>query len=266
MNARQNSATVSRFSRSGLFKNVLLLLTAFLLASPASLFAIMEDYPPFTKKESKPPAISFEDLPDDHREGDWAVKTYEDGSESLMPKATDVYYKGKLIWASESEENQRTWNTRTQYAGKADLDGNGVEDIVILTGNTGNTLCIYMNTVTIFLREADGRYNILRMETMSDDAKLDFLDFNKDGKTEFLRCDLVSDIESLDGKQHTYWLYTIHEIKGGRFVMNNSLRDGFPKFIWYTRKPNDKPTNKIAGSVKKKYVEQASFGYKPYGS
>jgi len=235
-------------------KTISLTLLFLLLASSA--FAYMENYPPFQKSEKKPTLFLTQEVPDEYTDGDLIVKTYKKYPDTVMPWVTEIYLKDKLIWSAEGigDDIGKTDNPRTLGVRKADFDGNGLEDIIVITGNYGNTLCVYMNSLTLFLKAADNKYSILRIETMTGDALQDLIDFNGDGKPEILKCDLVQDVESSDGKTHSYWLYNIYELKENQLVLNNSLLEGFPKFIQYTHKPNDKPTKKVSKTVQQQYT------------
>jgi len=232
---------------------LLLIIGPFVCLRPTVGFAYLEDYPPFQKAEQKSKTIPVKELPNEFQDGDLSVKTYEGYPDSARPFVTDVSFKGKLIWSSKSEEEKGF--DRTYYEGLADLNGDGLKDVIVVSGPAApNSLAAYIDFITIILRNEKKAPDVLQYETMSFDAKQDIPDLNGDGKAEFLKCDLVQDIEAVDKKEHSFWLYTIYELKGNQLVMNNSLRKGFPKFIQYKNEPNEKPTNKISDETQKQYV------------
>lgn len=232
-------------------KTISLALLLFLITSPA--FAYMEDYPPFSKTEKKPESFSVRELPNEFQDGDLSVKTYEGYPDSVRPLVTDVSFKDKIVWSSKSEEEKGY--DRTFYEGVADLNGDGLKDVIVVSGPAApNSLAIYMNLITLVLSDGSKAPAILQYETMSFDAGQDILDFKGDGKAEFLKCNLAQDVEALDKKTHSFWLYNIYELKGNQLVVNNSLRKGFPKFIQYKNDPNEKPTDKISNDTQKQYV------------
>lgn len=229
-------------------KTISLVLLFFLITSPA--LAYMEDYPPFQESEKRPKAFPTQRLPAEFQDGDLTVRTFEGHPDSVRPFVTDVSFKGELVWNSENGGYGRTL-----YGEVADLNGDGLKDVFVVSGPAApNTLAVYINVITVFLKNMEKRPNILQYETMSFEADQDILDLNGDGKAEFLKCDLVQDVESLDGKTHSYWLYNIYELKGDQLALNNSLWLGFPKFIQYTHKPNDKPTKKVSKAVQQQYA------------
>jgi len=73
----------------------------------------------------------------------------------------------------------------------------------------------------------------------------DFVDMDKDGKSEIITLGFVRGADK-KGKEHNYWGYNIYELVDDKMVNANEKYDGFPKYVWYPDKDNDKDTSHLS--------------------
>jgi len=141
---------------------------------------------------------------------------------------------------------------------KADIDKNGFDDYIVISIDVGNGLLGFaFGKIYIFLAKPDGNYQTIYFDSVYPSEK-DFIDMDKDGISEII----IGGYENI-GK-HAYWTYNIYEIKSYKLVNANAKFKGFPKFIWFTDKPNDKDTGHLTQEVRSKYMGKADSKIK-YG-
>jgi len=133
----------------------------------------------------------------------------------------------------------------------ADFNADGVHDF-ILEGHLGGVgLGAWNRTITFVISDKDS-FKVTSIFSMYF-KDLDVIDTNGDGKCEFIHADLLSSAEhdEEDGRTHNYWVYHKLEIKDGRMVVAAPDRM-FPKWVWYSFKPNRKSTTRISASAKER--------------
>lgn len=64
----------------------------------------------------------------------------------------------------------------------------------------------------------------------------------------------LAQLECSDEKIHSFWAYVPYRFEGFNLVMERNHYPEFPKFIWFTYKPNSQPTNKLSSEEKMDYV------------
>jgi hypothetical protein len=123
----------------------------------------------------------------------------------------------------------------------ADLDRDGVQDLVIVSPTGGNGLAPSSHLIALafddrgrpVLFEADGYFQ--------EDARgiFDLLDTDRDGRAELLYMNYD------DG----YWVTTLYEVSGGRWrrVEGAHGRRTYPLYTRFTNRPNRRPTAPAPG-------------------
>jgi hypothetical protein len=166
--------------------------------------------------------------------------------------------KGLLNWQDETEQHPEQPLTLTgkDLAGKpwqvaiaqmrgcaptriyhADLDKNGLEDVIVVRRTCGNGLAM-PTLIYLITFEANGRPLLLTLNSYFDDEgrKLAALrDLNQDGKAELLDMTFVSG----------YWashVYQLHNAHWQRVQGQFSARH-YPLFTRFTKQPNRQPVN-----------------------
>ncbi|MHC4641680.1 MAG: hypothetical protein ACYS32_08545 [Planctomycetota bacterium] len=132
-----------------------------------------------------------------------------------------------------------------------DLNGDGREDFVIkyLLGGCGTIYTFGCNVVFVL---SDGDDYTVTPTTGLWSGLDYFVDIKGDGRCRFIHTWFVngSKVKGRDGKSHNYWVYNLLEFKGGKVVVNNKIAPHFPRWIWYTFKPNNQPTTQLTEEQK----------------
>jgi hypothetical protein len=136
----------------------------------------------------------------------------------------------------------------------ADLNRDGRQDFVV---------SMYMDSVSrlggvcrvAFALSDKDRYRITVLTTKWADPN-DFLTVGSEKRPVFLHSWLVYGEEGRDGKAHNYWVYHLFEFKGAEVVPADHLLTGFPKWIWFTKKPNHKASNQLTPEQKERVWEE----------
>lgn len=131
-----------------------------------------------------------------------------------------------------------------------DLNRDKKEDFIVRAWLAGCGLAGNNCDITFILSEGSGyKSTVVRniWPTLED-----FVDFNGDGKYQYVHTSFVRGEKGRDGKTHNYWVYNILEFKGADVVVNNKADKRFPKWIWYTFKPNHKATTQLTSEQKQR--------------
>lgn len=202
----------------------------------SSCFGYIDDYPPFKFREKPPkhlamkPLVSFE------------KSDYVSNDKKVVAKLKEtadtldfVLKDGDTVLVQMKEKD-----IPMPYAiYQVDLDQNGLQDFMIFYNYRGNGLAALRDKVDIFMKISGKKYQKISFDTMSLGLE-DIVDLNNDGKYQVMITDTTAD------DKHTYFTYNIYEFKDSRLVNADFKHKGFPKFIWYTEKPNDKDTARLS--------------------
>ena len=209
----------------------------------------VERYPPYRFKDGQPRHLGLEPLVSmggdktEYKTNDGKIIVrLEETSDSLSLFVQD---EGKVI-AEMSEKVPPIPYAVYRY----DLDLNGLNDYLIFYNYRGCGLGVLNDKVEIYLKQDNHSYQKISYDTISSGLE-DFVDVNKDGKYEVIITGFYW------GTKHNYFTYNIYEIFNGKLVNADIKFKGFPKFIWFTHKSNDKDTKHLtpeerAGHMDKK--------------
>ncbi|MEI7751858.1 MAG: VCBS repeat-containing protein [Candidatus Omnitrophota bacterium] len=165
-----------------------------------------------------------------------------DGKPSQLSSTVELSYRSKIVARINNDQ-------KYPYIGEireADLDGNGLEDFIFIVSYMGNGIPI--DAVILLLQTKKGEFKRLDYDTYSPSFN-DFIDFNRDGKYEVVITSM-SQLKGADGKYHSYWVYSVYEFAEFNLVIDNLLATGFPKFIWFTNRPNSKEAKNLSPAEK----------------
>jgi len=137
---------------------------------------------------------------------------------------------------------------------QADLNGDKKEDFIILTSTMGCGLAAH-GCMATFLLSSYEDYKITPAYSMSPGPE-DFVTLDDDGKCYFVHTSFVYGEKGRDGKVHNYWVYNLLQFEGNKVVLDNSVDERFPKWIWYTFKPNHKATTQLNDEQKRRLWEE----------
>ncbi|MHC4462537.1 MAG: hypothetical protein ACYS6W_02405 [Planctomycetota bacterium] len=128
----------------------------------------------------------------------------------------------------------------------ADLNRDGKEDYIFkrFTGGCGS---IFPYSCHVVFALSDGDDYTVTATTGLWSGWNYFVDIKGDGQRQFIHTRFVNggNVKGRDGKRHNYWVYNLLEFKGGKVVVNNDLAPHFPRWIWFTSKPNHQPTTQL---------------------
>ena len=130
-----------------------------------------------------------------------------------------------------------------------DLDDNGLDDYLIFYNYRGCGLGVLNDKVEIYLKQHNHSYQKISYDTLSSGLE-DFVDVNKDGKYEVIITGFYW------GTKHNYFTYNIYEISNCKLVNADTKFKGFPKFIWFTHKSNDKDTEHLTSEERAGHIDE----------
>lgn len=107
-----------------------------------------------------------------------------------------------------------------------------------------------LNEIHIYLKKPEGGYQEISYVKDAGSGIEDVVDINNDGKWEVILTDLYG------AKSHNYFSYSVYEFKDYQLVNADKKFKGFPKFVWFSNKNNDKDTTRLTAQERKKHVEE----------
>ena len=223
---------------------ILLVLVVVICYYSGCALAYEDSYPPYKVKDGPPSSLDLEALVDYDRE---EYKS-EDGSiiAKLQETSDDLDFlvqEGNYILAEK--QNREIPFPFAVY--RADVDGNGLEDFIIFSSYRGCGLGALSTMTEMFLKKPEGGYQRIYYDSFCSGLE-DIVDLDNDGKYELITLDM-----HYAGK-HNYWAYNIYRFENYKLVNADAEFEGFPKFIWYTDKPNDKDTTHLNSDQRKEFT------------
>lgn len=145
----------------------------------------------------------------------------------------------------------------------ADLNHDSQPDFIvsIFSGGCGlgSSFCIQ-----VFAISSGRTYEIQSIISMEAGPE-DFVDLRGDGQCEIIQTFFVFNRaeKEQDQRPHNYFVHHLLEIRNGK--LQESARDRrFPRWIWYTNRPNHKATGRLSSDVKARlWKEQGQIFWKP---
>jgi hypothetical protein len=191
-----------------------------ILFNDALSFATDDKYSPFNEEENK---ARISRGADQSAKSNVTCKIEDLDNEETHLR---IYINGILAHDEKCDYHIR-------YSSKviADLDGNGHDDVIHDWYHGTQGLCLGCDLL-IFTQYEKGKFKkfIMPAERFTPN---DVLDIDNDGKLEFITCVLVK------FDKHNYWVYRCWRIVGDKIVSADK-QCGFPRAIWFTKKPNRK--------------------------
>src|SRR5262249_54008045 len=119
-------------------------------------------------------------------------------------------------------------------------------------GAVGGGLCD-----VVFVLSQDDQYKV-SMVTSLYLGPNDFLDLSNDGRFYFLYTTffgLGEEVRAKDGKHHNYWVYAVISVDGSTLKWNNSSIPGFPKWVFFSFRPNHEETDQFTNEQKNRFFD-----------
>ncbi len=225
-------------------KYILLILLLLSNISPAQ--AYFENYPPFRFSQNPPVSFKTNLLVDyDHPE----YKSNDGKVIAKLNETSDTFDFLLKVGGVVLQEKKEKSTPLAYAVYEGDLDKNNISDFIVFSSERGCGLASQLSIVDIYLAKADGGYDCVHYESLGGGIE-DFIDYNKDGSSEVLISDMYG------GDKHNYFAYSVFKIEDGRLVNANHDIKGFPKFIWYTEKKNDKDTKHLTNDEKAQFIKK----------
>jgi hypothetical protein len=225
--------------------NTTILLVSLLFCYCTSAFCYFDEYPPYRFKDGQPKHLKLEPLVS----LDKAEYKSKDSKIAVRLKETSdtldfvVQDEGKVLVKMNVKDTPLP-DSVYQY----DIDGNGLKDFIVFYSYRGCGLAAFYNKVEIYLKQNNRNYQKIYFDTMCSGLD-DFVDLSNDGEYKLIITGFYG------GKKHNYFTYNIYEFSGGKLVNADAKVKGFPKFIWYTNKRNDKDTKHVSPEERTKHTE-----------
>lgn len=137
----------------------------------------------------------------------------------------------------------------------ADLNQDNVQDVIVISWTAGCGLAACSANVTFFLSNSEGSYLTKTFHDYEPGPPCFIEQSNK--KPAYINTAFIGSDQGKDGKPHNYWVYNVVEFEQNQMVLNNGRNDHFPKWVWYTFKPNRKETTLLTSKQKETFWEQS---------
>jgi hypothetical protein len=127
----------------------------------------------------------------------------------------------------------------------ADINGDGLQDIKLVTPHMGSTGLASMNMDIIYLfQKPNGKFTFISYTDMVDMNRAE-RDIDGDGNYEIITMYLQ------DYETHNYWVFNLYNYKNGKLVNVNEKFD-YPIMVQFLYRENYKPAN-FGKAIRKKY-------------
>ena len=221
-----------------------LLLVAFFIGMPVPIKAYPEDYSPFPHSKPNPfPLAKLELL---ERNNDFELRGLTlDGvptpllrlshsqEDDFVALVSVLDNSGDVLLAPTAVSEYGFWND----AFTADLNGDSKPDYIVIVGLGGVGLGTYKDDV-VFVLSTDSGYRTTTVHSWYSGEE-DFVDLRRNGRCQYIHTAFTYR-EDPRGRTRSYWVYNILEISGPELRPANHRHPIFPKWIWYTYRPNHK--------------------------
>ena len=230
------------------------LLMMFCLLSSQEASGYLESHPPFPAGKPIPyAALKAEPVLDYHAEtpfADGSLRISTSAERDKVGRVTTVEVDGRPVFdtASAHPDLYLQFGSRVLYT---DLTGDGRKDILVYSYPGGNGLGAHIEVADLLIAKPDGQFAHTTFEGFAAGPE-DYIDVNGDGRYEMLWVNYFFEGD------HSYWVYRIVEIGDDGLRLNDQLIPDFPKIVWFTKKPNDKPTQKLTAAERDDLIRQST--------
>lgn len=233
-------------------KKVLVLFTAYLLLIIPSSYAYFENYPPFKLNSKKPASLEGQLIVD------FSKNRYLSDDKRIKVERIQTKDNFSFLLAEDGLilDKIEGWKMPLPFkVYRLDFDKNGLKDYIVFSSYMGNGLAANNDRVDLYLKKEKGVFQKISYDIMASGLE-DFVDLDNDNIPEIIIGDFYS------GDKHNYFTYSIYKLNDYRLTNVDSQFDNFPKFIWFTNKPNDKNTTHLTNAEKQKDIKRKNESIK----
>lgn len=135
----------------------------------------------------------------------------------------------------------------------ADINGDGLQDIKIISAYMGNGTASLNARVIYLFQKTEHTFRKISFSDKMGKNKIE-RDFDKDGNFEIITMNL------LGYREHSYWLFNIFNYKDGRIV-NVNAKENYPIMIQFLYREDYKITNNISRKEMKNFAHYLPDDY-----
>lgn len=225
----------------------------------SSVKAYPADYGPFGPGQS-PPHFSLQTCPLLSEEGPAVVmgqevRIYGNASAAgprLRTRSID-YFSGIEVEVQDAEQRSPAGpsqvsdfpaHSRPDSAWCADLNGDRALDFVLPLWGHGNGLSALFYELIVVLSSRSG-YRIWVVPT-AEPGREDFLVLRPEAGCVIVKTSYRNNEERSESRRHSYWIYNLIAVRNDELIVANQLDRRFPKWVWYTARPNHKPAASLS--------------------
>jgi hypothetical protein len=125
-------------------------------------------------------------------------------------------------------------HSRPDDAFCADLNEDGRLDFALALDGRGNGLGAVFNDLVVVL-SSGSTYRVWVVPTATPGPE-DFVAL--DGNHVIVKTSFRNNEAARESKRHSYWVYNLLAVRRDEIVLANELDSRFPKWVWYTGRPN----------------------------
>ena len=219
--------------------------------------AYPESHPPFPAGKPVPyPSLKAEPVLGYHAEASFEegpLRISTSPERDKVGRVTEVRVNNQPIFdtASAHPDLYFQFGSRVFYT---DLTGDGRKDILVYSYPGSVGLGAHIEITDLLIARADGQFTHATFEGFAVGPE-DFMHVNGDGRYEMLWVNYFFEGD------HSYWVYRVAEITDEGLQLRDDLILGFPKIIWFTEKPNDKPTQRLTTAERENLIRQSTAAW-----
>jgi hypothetical protein len=143
-------------------------------------------------------------------------------------------------------------HSRPESAWCADLNDDGAVDFVLPLWGHGNGLGSLFYELVIVL-SSGSRYRMWVVPT-AEAGPADFLALPQ-ASCVIVTTSFRSNEEQSERRRHSYWIHNLLAVRNDELIVANQLDRRFPKWVWYTTRPNHKPTASLSPADKERILD-----------
>ena len=207
--------------------NILALIFLFIILYIPDVLAYRDNYPPYRFKDG--PSAHLNAKPLIFGEGDYKSESVVVHLTESKPFEVEFFIKAGNTVLVSTDKNME-WFPSSVF--QADLNNDGRDDFIVIYNSRAPGFGGHHDRVEIYLQKQNDNFEKISYYTF--DAGIE--DFIGPDKTD--KCKVII-TGFYQGDRHSYFTYNIYEFKNYRLVNADAKVKGFPKFVWYTDKPND---------------------------